>query len=326
MPASMVPKVILGETGIESSRLGLGMAGWPEGKPLDRVAEVLRAAFSIGVRHLDNAAKYNTEGIIGRALEEVDVPADTVFCTKVCVYWDPELGIPYQSFSQTGILRSIERSLRLLGRESLDIVYIHDAQPVNIPVVFDEKGPLTVLEDLRRQGVVKAVGMATRYVPTLTAAVESGRVDLVQTFHINTLLNREAHDTIYPLAMERGIPVMDSGPYGGYILATGPREGAEYGYMPAGENVMAAAGRLQETCRVKGVKLPDAAVAFALRHPAVKTVTIGSGNPDHVRGWVRALDLPLTDSDYADLLEAAGPSIGREYSIFTRNVVTDFVR
>ena len=313
-----VPKVVLGSTGIVTSRIGLGMAGWPERRTPNEVVDVLRTAFEIGIRHLDNAAKYNTEEIVGPALRELDVPDDVVVASKVCTYFDKDLRVSYQTFRPDVAERSVHRSLKLLGRDYLDIVYVHDLREPNIPVAFSDAGPLPVLTKLKSQGLVKAIGMATRDLPSLEAAVQSDVFDIIQTFHANTLLNRTAHETIYPLAVEKGVPVMDSGPYAGYILATGPREGAQYSYREAPQEVVEAARRLQDACARIGVELPDAAVAFSLRHPAVKTLTIGSGNPEHVKGWTRALASPLTDEQFEELVRVAGPS-----HPFTQSLVFD---
>ena len=319
-----VPKVVLGDTGIETSRIGLGMASWPNRLEFVEVIEVLKTAFEIGIRHLDNAAKYNSEHIIGKALGEVDVPGDVVVATKVCTYHDRDLRIAYQSFNVSGVERSIERSLELLNRDHLDIVYVHDLREPNIPLLFAERGPLPLLQSLKKQGVIRAIGMATRDLVCLENAVTSEVFDLIQTFHVNTLLNQSAHRSVYPLAKQHGVPIMDSGPYAGYILATGPREGAEYGYRPASEEVQQAAGRLQKACSGLGVSLPDAAVAFALNHPDVKTLTIGSGNPKHIKGWTRALTTPLSQDDFQVLLNAAGGEISSRPTTAARFVDPGF--
>ena len=63
---------------------------------------------------------------MGRALRQVRAPPDLVVATKVCCYFDEELGADYVSYNPAAAECSVERSLKLLGRERLEIVYIHD--------------------------------------------------------------------------------------------------------------------------------------------------------------------------------------------------------
>ncbi len=304
-----VPRVDLGVADIVTSRIGLGCAGWPESAGVDRVAEVLRTAFDVGIRYIDCAAKYNTEKQIGEALDVVGRPADLTYATKAGVYWDSELQESYVSYSVDALLRSVDRSLKSLKVDRLDIIHLHDVAAINIPVAFSEDGPLGALVELRRQGICRAVGVASFDNETLLRAIEIKEFDVIQEFHGNTLLNRNAHDEIFPRAQERGVPVLDAAPYAGYILATANRPGATYNYRPLTPKVVAAVERLAEACRRKSVSLSDAAIAFALRHPAVKVVSVGSGNPSHIRAWARAANLDLSDADFAELLEAVGPSV-----------------
>lgn len=301
-----VPTVEITPAGIRTSRIGLGTSGWPHRYETKDVARVLESAFEIGIRHLDTAAKYNTEERIGDALAVIDLPDDLIVATKVCMYYDSELKIEYSSLSQDAVRRSVERSLKRLRRDYLDIVYVHDVRDVNLPLALADNGPFTVLQELKAAGVIRAVGMATRNLKVLEGTILSGMVDVIQSFHINTLLNQEGHTQIYPLAKERGIGILDCGPYAGYILATGPGEDSRYSYALAPEEVREAVRRIEVKCNEMGISVPDAAVAYSLRHPDVSVLTIGSGNPEHIRRWAELIDSPLSDSDFEILLSAAG--------------------
>ncbi len=161
---------------------------------------------------------------------------------------------------------------------------------------------------LKAQGLIRHLGMATWDPRAHRRALEHGAFDVIQTFHVNTLLNRTG-GALYAEAEARNLGICDSGPHGGYILATGPVDGAQYSYSPATPEAMAAARRLQEVCREKGVRLADAAIAFALRQPLVDVVVVASGSPRHITSWVDALESPLTDQDFRELVHAAGPDL-----------------
>ncbi len=225
IPVPIVPPVVLGRTGLRSTRLGLGTAAWPAHVSPGRAAEALRAAFDLGIRHLDCAAKYHTEAHVGRALRDVGAPADLVVATKVCAYFDEDLNTEFVSYNPAAAQRSVERSLRLLGRERLEIVYIHDPVKENLPLISRRGGVLDVLCALKDQGLIAHLGMASGDHRSLQWAVEHGAFDVVQGFHVNTLLNRSGRTGVYAEARARGIGICDSGPYAGFLLATGPVPG-----------------------------------------------------------------------------------------------------
>jgi D-threo-aldose 1-dehydrogenase len=301
-----VPKVTLGHTGIVSTKLGLGTATWPLQISFDQTLEMLRTALDAGIRHIDCAPLYGTETIIGRALQEIDPPDDIVVVTKVGSYSDPELGIHYTGYRAGQVRRSVERSLRRFNRDFLHIVHIHDVRAEHLPQVFGPDGALEALIDLRRQGVIGAIGMGTMGMDCLQAAVDSGAIDAIQAYHTYTLLNRSAADELFPAAVRKGVSILNSAPYAGYILATGSTPDARYNYAPAPQSVIEATGRIEAVLRTKGVSLPTAALAFSLRNPDVDVTIPASGHPEHVGQWIAAMETPLTDADWDEILAAAG--------------------
>ena len=54
----IIPRVTLGRTNIETTRLGLGSTGWPLERSYEQVIEVLRTAFEAGIRYIDLAPLY----------------------------------------------------------------------------------------------------------------------------------------------------------------------------------------------------------------------------------------------------------------------------
>lgn len=301
-----VPKVTLGRTGIVSTKLGLGTAGWPNQVSFEDTVAMLQAVLDAGIRHIDTAPLYGTEPVIGRALQALDLPPDIVLATKAGSYVDSELGIYYTGYRAQQIYRSVERSLKRLGTDFLHIVHIHDVRTQALEQVFAKGGALEALLDLKRQGVIGAVGMGTLGLDCLQAAVDSGGIDVIQIFHTYTLLNQSAAERVIPSARAKGVSILNSAPYAGYILATGARPDARYNYVPAGEDVIEATRRLEVACAAKGIDLATAALAFSLRNPDVDVTIPASGKPKRVGEWVAALDVTLSDEDWGEILAAAG--------------------
>lgn len=302
-----VPKAVLGRTGITSTRFGIGTAVWPLRQPYDRVVEVFRTAFAAGIRHVDTAPLYGSEEVVGRALKDAGHPEGMVLATKTCSYSD-ELGIVYREYSARTAYRSVERSLKRLKVDQLSIVHIHDVEPENLAQIGGKDGALQALLDLKAQGVIRSIGMATVSLECLEWAIDTGDIDNLQMYHTYTLLNTEATKSVIPKARAKNLTILNNAPYAGWILQTGPIPDAMYNYFPATPEVIEAAKRLEEVCARKGVSLPEAAVAFSFKSPLVDVTVIGASTPEKVRERVNVFASKLTDKDFAEMLAAAGAS------------------
>ena len=299
-----VPSVSLGHSGITATRLGLGFAAWPLKVPYRQVLEMVQTALDYGVRYFDVAPLYHTEELLGNAVRDVGVPDDLVVATKTGSYLD-DLGISYQEYSAATTYASVRRSADLL-RRPLDVVHIHDVEQENLEQLFATDGALHALVELRRQGEIRSVGMATWDLDCLLAAIDSDAFDHVQFYHSYTLLNQTATSQLLPLARAKTLSTINVAPQAGFILASGPVPGASYNYAPASSQVMAAAGRVQVLCAQKGVAMPEAAIAFSLANPSIDITVVGADTPELLLRCVRAGDLPLTPEDYDELVAAGG--------------------
>ena len=160
----------LGATGLRVSPLGLGTVkiGRKEGVnyptsfeiPSDRqVRDLLDLAWDLGINLLDTAPAYgSSEQRLGRLLRG---PRERwVLSTKVGETFSA--GRSRFDFSAAGTRSSVERSLRRLRTDFLDIVLIHsDGNDLGI---LRHQEVLDELLTMRRQGLVRAVGMSTKTV------------------------------------------------------------------------------------------------------------------------------------------------------------------
>jgi D-threo-aldose 1-dehydrogenase len=302
----LMPKVTLGRSGIISTKLGLGTASWPLHISYTDTITMLQTAFDAGVRHIDTAPLYQTEHIIGQALQDMDLPEDLVLATKAGSYSEPSLGVKGQDYHADTIYRSVERSLERLGVDYIHILHIHDAKQEHIAQIFAPDGALAALQDLKNQGVIGAIGMGTIVLSCLQTAAESGAFDILQIFHTYTLLNQSAEEKLFPTCRQAGISILNSAPFAGYILATGAVPDARYNYIPAQPDVIEATRRLEEVCARKGIDIATAAMAHSYRHRDIDVTVVASGKPQRVKQWVDAMSVPLTDADVTELLSAAG--------------------
>jgi D-threo-aldose 1-dehydrogenase len=246
-----------------------------------------------GVRYFDTAPHYGlglAERRLGAALRQVPPGSPYLVSTKVGrrlvptpqnahLQDDGGFVVPAThrrefDFSRDGILRSVEGSLERLGRDDVDILYLHD------PDDHWEQASTTGIEtliELREQGVVRAIGAGMNQSAMLAEFIRRCDVDVVMLAGRYTLLDQSALDDLLPLAQQRGVGVVAAGVYNSGLLGRDEvPDQAHYEYRPAPPELIARARRLAEVCRRHGATLPQAAVQFPLRHPAVAAVVVGA--------------------------------------------------
>ena len=253
--------------------------------------DAVDAAWEAGIRYFDTAPHYGlglSELRLGRAL--AGRPRDEyVLSTKVgraLVPTPQNVGsldddgfiVPaaYRrewDFSRDGILRSIDESLDRLGVDDIDIVYLHD--PDEHWDAASTTG-IAALIELRDQGVVQAIGAGMNQSAMLAEFVRRCDVDVMMVAGRYTLLDRSAEEDLLPLALDRGVGVVAAAVYNSGLLSTAEvRSDAKFDYGTAPVALIERARSMAEACSRYGVTLPDAALQFALRHPAVTSVVLG---------------------------------------------------
>ena len=309
--------------GLPLSELGLGTS--PFGNLYRETtdaatAAATSAAWDAGIRYFDTAPHYGlglAERRLGAALR--DRPRDDyVISTKVgrdlvptpenASQLDENFVVPAThrrefDFSRDAILRSVDQSLDRLGVDDIDILYLHD------PDHHWEQASTTgmaALEELRDQGVVRAIGAGMKETGMLTEFVRRCDVDVVMLAGRFTLLDQSALDDLLPLALERGIAVVAAGVYNSGLLSQEvvPAD-AHYEYEPAPPELIARARAIADVCRSHGATLPEAAVQYPLRHPAVVSAVLGARDGAQAKGGVARYSAELP-ADLWSELEHAG--------------------
>lgn len=299
--------------GVRVSRLGLGTA--PLGNlyatlPEAEALATVRAALAAGARLFDTAPLYGageSERRVGQALAATPRGAYTI-STKVGRLVHPDGSVQFD-FSRDGVLRSIEASLARLGLARLDIVHVHDPD-THRREALDVVLPL--LADLRRQGVIGAVGAGMNQWQMLAEFAEQADIDCLLLAGRYTLLEQGGLPLL-ELCRRKGIGVLLGGVYNSGILAVGARPGARYNYVAAPPEVLERVGRLEAVCARHAVPLRVAALQFAAAHPAVASLVVGAVTPAEFTATADALDAALPLALWADLrvegLIAAGAPV-----------------
>lgn len=190
----------LGKTGLSVAVLGFGGAeiGY-EGTDQATVAKLLNAALDAGLNVIDTAECYvNSEEQIAKA---VGHRRKDYFLFTKCGHYSEAGGNRGGDWSKPALLKSIERSLKRLQTDVIDLVQLHSCSKEELA-----KGEcIEALEQAKKEGKTRFIGYsgdsaAARF------AIESGRFDTLQT-SLN-IVDQEAIELTLPLAEQEDVGVI----------------------------------------------------------------------------------------------------------------------
>ena len=276
---------------------------------------VLDAAWESGVRYFDTAPHYGlglSERRLGAFLA-TKPRAEYVISTKVGRLLRPspqtadrlddanQFAVPASlrrvwDFSADGIRASLEESLGRLGLDRVDALYLHD--PDEHDLAADLATGVPALAALRDEGLVAAVGIGSKSTEALLAAVRTGALDLAMVAGRYTLL--EQADEVVAACREAGVGIVAAAIFNSGLLAT-PRPGGRYEYGAVPDGLLARAERIADVCERHGVTLPEAALQFPLREPAVRCVVVGAATPEQVRENARRMEVEIPEGLWDEL-------------------------
>lgn len=287
----------------------------------DGAAAVLQAAWNGGLRYFDTAPHYGrgiSEERLGRFLRGRE---EAVISTKVGRLLSPAASPiaeadgfvnPAQNdvrydYSGDGIEESLEQSRERLGRSRIDIVYVHD-----IGTFTHGKGNAVHMEAflgsgyerlarLKKAGRIGAFGLGVNECEVCLEVMDHGPLDVILLAGRLTLLDRSAEAELVPRCLKDGTSLVLGGVFNSGILATGPVEGATYGYGPAPQQVLDRVAGLQTRAEAAGIPLPTAALHFAARHPAAASVLLGTAKASTLERNLAALRQELPEGAKAAL-------------------------
>jgi D-threo-aldose 1-dehydrogenase len=202
-------------------------------------------------------------------------------------------------FTRDGIVRSVEDSLSRMGVDRIDMLFLHDAEERFEDALRDG---YPALAELRAQGMVGAIGAGMYDTGKLTRLVQETDVDVVMQSGRYTLLDHRALDDLLPACTARGVSVLAASVFNSGLLATPrPVADARFDYGPASPEVLRRAHRIADVCQAHGVSLPQAAMAFPRRHPAVAGIVVGMRSPEEVRANVASFTAEIPEQVWTDL-------------------------
>src|SRR6266446_1863859 len=304
-PSGPLAQRRLGSTGLLVTPICIGTAplgSMPETfayeVPEERALATIRAFFAGSVNFLDTAASYGdgeSERRIGIVLHELGgLPPGFVLATKADR--DLQTGV----FTGAQMRRSVERSLRLLGLEQLQLVYLHDPEHISFEEAMQPGGPVEVLQQCKEEGLIAHLGVAGGPIDMMIRFVETGLFEAGISHDRFTLLNREA-EPFWDVCARRGVAAVNAAPYGSGLLAKGPRAYPRYMYNQASPDLLRRARQMEEACERHDLPLAAAALQFSLQDVRISSTIVGMTRPERLAETLKLAQQPIPDELWAEL-------------------------
>ncbi len=293
-------KPILGADGL---RLGYGCAGaWAKPWFSEREAERLVAtAIESCIVHFDTGASYangEAERRLGSALAALGQP-EVFISTKTGTRYD-RFGRPAKDFSEISIRADVEGSLRRLGRERLDLLYLHG------PGIDQFDQASGILARLKEEGKIAMAGSCS-VGAELEYVVRNGAVDAVMATY--NLFCRD-YAPSFAEAKRRGISVVAIAPLGQALYRRdlfAPKRLADLWHLARAlknNRVLGAAIKARRILEnIDGWTPAEAALSFTLANPDIDLAVMASTRPDHIASNAAAARRVLPPSALAKLKE-----------------------
>ncbi len=322
--------VNLGRTGLKVSRICLGCMtygspAWREWVLNEEASRpLLKRAIELGLTFFDTADMYSlgaSEEVLGRALRDFAQRDEVVIATKV---YQPMSDSPNdRGLSRKHILKSIDRSLRRLGTDYVDLYQIHR---------YDYETPLEetleALHDVVKAGKARYIGASSMWAWQLAKALgmqeRRGWTRFVTMQNHYNAVYREEEREMLPLCLDQGIGVIPWSPLArGFLTGNRPKstepttvrgrtDTISHALYNEGDHVVVE--RVSALAAKRGVSNAQIALAWLLHQPSVTAPIIGASKLHQLEEAVAALEVRLDETELRQLEEPYTPHTVRGHA------------
>jgi L-galactose dehydrogenase len=292
----------LGRTGLQASPIGFGAApigGHYGDKDYAAHVAAVRHAIDRGINLVDTSPYYSetrSESLLGEALAG-GYRERVILATKA-----GRNGLADFDFSVTGMVRSLEASLKRLRTDHVDIWFAHDIEfATDFERVFTETAD--ALRTAKNAGKCRFIGM-TGYPPDLIAlAVERCDLDVALNYCHFSLSNAQMLNALAPPAAKHGTGLINaSALMMGLFSSKGPPP-----WHPAPERLKAASARFRDHCRERAVDPEVLALQYVLQDFRIASTLVGMSSIGEVETNLRAVESEPDQQLLSDVLAILEP-------------------
>lgn len=302
--------VWLGRTGIKVSQLCFGTMSFGGDADEAESGRLYAACRDAGINFFDCANVYSqgrAEEILGRLIAK---ERDGLVITSKCFNAMGD-GLNDRGLSRRHIVSAVEASLKRLGTDRLDILFLHKWDP-HAPL----EETLRALEDLVSSGKVIYSGAsnfaAWQIAKALGVSERHGwnRFQVIQPMY--SLVKRQAEVELLPLAAAEGLGTIVYSPVGGGLLSGkyGPDRKPDSGRILDDEKyaerygeawVYRTAADFKAFAEARGWHPVSLAVAWAGAHPAVTCPIVGARNVAQLQAALKSVEIEMTTELRAEI-------------------------
>ncbi|MFD0697626.1 aldo/keto reductase [Paenibacillus sp. GCM10027628] len=316
--------VKLGNTGLDVSRICLGCMSfgvaerWTHPWILDEENSrpIIKKALDLGINFFDTANIYSvgsSEEIVGRALKDYANRDEVVIATKV--HFRMHQGPNGAGLSRKAIMSEIDKSLKRLGTDYVDLYQIH-RWDYDTPI----EETMEALHDVVKAGKARYIGASAMYawqfLKAMHVAEKNGWTRFVSMQNHYNLIYREEEREMLPLCMEEKIGVIPYSPLASgrlardwsettYRFETDQAQKSKYDATANLDKLIVE--RLETISEKRGVPRAQIALAWLMQKEPVTAPIIGVTKMSHLEEAVAAVSISLTSEEMMSLEELYVP-------------------
>jgi L-glyceraldehyde 3-phosphate reductase len=309
----------LGKSGVKVSEIALGSwLTYGTVTERERALQCVKEAYDLGINHFDCANVYGAtphaaEEVLGEALEPFQRDS-YILTTKA--FWPVGKGVNDRGLSRKHIFSQIEKSLKALKTDYVDIFYCHRYDPET-----DLEETLRALDDLIVQGKVLYVGFSEWSPDRIAAGIHLQKELNLHKFAASqpeyNMLNRKIESAVIPICNDAGIGQVVWSPLAQGVLTGKYKKDKEAPKGSRADNdkvsksmqrylndeTLTKVERLEKVAREHDLSLVQLALAWVLRKPAVSSALVGATRPEQVIENVKASGVKLSDETLDKIVE-----------------------
>ena len=199
-------------TNEKSVGLVLGAAGlggvWGNIDP-DESIETILYALENGIDRIDTAPAYSrSEELVGKALRKWQ-GTEPFLSTKVGRLKGESAEVSVNNYQINVMRESVARSMELLGRKKLDLLFLHEAEKVPLEQIPEV---IAFLVQLKKQGIVENIGFGGTPPPVYFKYIEQGLFDVVMGYNNLDACCIDAMDTVIPFLIQHDLLIYQGSP------------------------------------------------------------------------------------------------------------------
>ena len=276
----------LGRTGLNVSCMGLGggghsRLGMAKEKSEQDSIDIIRHAFDQGVNFFDTAEAYGTEPLLGKALSVYQ--RDQYILSSKKALWS--------EVDEQAVINSLERTLKQLGTDYIDIYHLHGVTPDRYPKAMETAYPALV--KLKEQGKIRFLGITEAFERDTSHQMFQNQFDanLFDVIMVGfSILNQSARHSVLPMAIEADLGVL--------VMFAVRRALSQPARLDEIIQTLRAQGQIQAHLNdvlaafefAGANSIQDTAYRFCHYEPGCHVVLSGTSNIDHLKANLAAFD------------------------------------